>query len=115
MSSNFGQNNAVAFVRRFGEEITYTPKDGTPRTIWAVVTREPVQGINEMQKARSPRLVVQVLTDSTIGTYGGIDFDELNTGGDTLTVATRYGGTAAARPIANVLDSDPGMFRLELR
>lgn len=98
-----------------GEEVTYTPKGGTGRTIWAVVNREPVQAIGEMQKGRSPRFTVWVLIDSTVATYGGIDADEINTGGDTITLAERYGNAGVARPVGNVLDTDPGMMKLELR
>jgi len=114
MSSEFGAD-ATRFIARFGELVQYTPRGGSTRNVWAVVDRRPVQGIPEASRARSPLFNLWVLADASTATYGGIDPDEINTGGDTITLSERYGSTTKTRPVSNVLHTDPGMLQLELR
>jgi len=113
------QTDAELFLKEFGEEITYTPSNGSPRAILAIVDRNPPEDIPEapvggMQKS----ITIQVANRSTSisdDDVGGISSAELDTGGDTVTLAVRIGGTPQVRPIAKLLEQDAGMLQLEVR
>jgi hypothetical protein len=94
----------------FGAEtITYTPLGADAVTIKAVVFRNPPQQVNGSFTAASPYLEVWI---RNIATYGRTS---INTGGDTITVATREGGTPVAHPVDSILQQGGGMWKLRLR
>lgn len=97
-----------------GEEINILPKNGARVDgIWAIVNRSPKATISEITGSRptiNMRIVVR--NSSTLG----INLLTLNTGGDRVEVAKRYGDTTLeSRQIANVLNQDGGMIVLEVR
>ena len=107
------------FLREFGEEITYRPKDGLNRTILAVVDRDPpapVEGAGEGVMGK--RIVIWVANNESsiaIDEFGGIAVDELNTGGDEVDLPVRLGKTAETRQLGQLLEQDGGMLSIEVR
>lgn len=93
----------------FGETVTYTPAGGQAVTIKAVVVRDPPEAQDVIGNVRTPVMDVWIRNDSTYGRTS------INTGGDTITVAYRNGGTTAAYAVRHVLDQDNGMWHLRIR
>jgi hypothetical protein len=97
----------------FGEAITYTPLNGSAKSINAVVMRgvpEPLESNSETrQQGKSINLVVFIRNDATYGVTS------VDTGGDKITVARRKGGTAEAINVGQVIEQDAGMWKLRLR
>jgi hypothetical protein len=85
--------DAAAFLADFGEDVTYTPSGGTPRTIKAIVDRRPAQTRKEAGEGFAaqmgkqaklgfvPDFTITVANDATIG----ISKDELTLAEDTIT------------------------------
>ena len=94
----------------FGEEVTYTPRVGDAREINAQVQREVRETDEDYQGSLVPSIIVEVRNSATLG----ISSDEVNTGGDKITLAERIGGTARAMLITEVLSQDAGIMRLRL-
>jgi hypothetical protein len=92
----------------FAESVTYRKRDGTTRSIFAVVAREPVEQTSAGAK-RSVR--VEVRNDATLG----ISMSELDRGTDEIQVAADAGGTAYWMRVASVETSDSGTVRMILR
>ena len=90
------------------ETLTYTPRGGSARSIEGLVERP---GNEDTMHAASPALRVTVLSDDT----DGIATDEVDTGGDTLSVAERVGEAAATRQITAVESQDEDWLTVEVR
>jgi hypothetical protein len=75
-----------------GERVVYTPTGGRPRTILALVDRQPVATYGEEQNGIAPKMTVQVENHPT----RGIDAARIGYDGDTITVAYAPGDTAQA-------------------
>lgn len=110
------QNDAGAFIAAFGESVVYTPANGTPRTILAIVDRsvpERAPGGGAM----APKLTITVANNATTG----ISTATLDAAGnDRVTVAIRYGGTPVSLgvylpPAGSKATHDAGMVQLDLR
>lgn len=97
----------------FAESVTYTPKNGVAVTRNAVVMRgvpEPLESNSQTQPfGKTPNLIVWIANDATNGVA------TVDTGGDTITVAKKKGGTAEAFSVAVILEQDAGMWKLRLR
>jgi hypothetical protein len=97
------------FLGEFAETVTYTPfapsVSNATRSIQAVVFRLPPAPANADPNWVTPKMVVHVANSSTLG----ISSAQIDTGGDTLTVAYRPGETATAIPIALPKGTAPGM------
>jgi hypothetical protein len=109
---------ANVFLAEFAEDVTYNPVTPTPanpvRSIRAVVTRQPPQPHPAMGDYVQPKMLIQVANDATLG----ISSATLDTGGDTITVAYRIGGSTGDYRIAipqGRESHDAGMLLLELR
>ena len=104
-----------------GESVTYTPLSGTPRTVNVMVHRNPPEPLPGVPNAQGKFLLIscrnlnpaQIIAGGSVDT--GIGSDEVNTGGDTITVAERIGATATARPIKRIVSQAGGMLTLEVR
>lgn len=110
------QLDAAAFVNSddFAETVTYTKTNGNTRQISAVVVRDPPARLDSRGVVVTPRLEVYVANSATTGISGA----ELDTGGDTITVAVRPGGIPQALSInlSTASDSqDAGILQLDLR
>lgn len=90
------------------EQVTYKPKAGGTRSIWAIIERGRVEGLGNAPHGTSRKLVMNVNNDSTLG----IASDEVDCGGDLVAVAVRLGASAQDRPITEILNQDTGMMRL---
>jgi hypothetical protein len=110
-----------AFFRYEAEEIVYRPAGGDEdddRTIRAVVDRKPPEQIAEIGSNVQAKMVLVVRNVQAAvadDSFGGISSDELDTGGDTLTLPERVGGTARAFRIVQLIDHDDGMLTLGVR
>src|SRR5687767_3093575 len=91
-----------------GETVTYNPLGGDSVAIKAVVFRNPPQQVNGSFTAASPCLEIWI---RNVATYGRTS---INTGGDTITVAAREGGTTANHPVDSILQQGGGMWKLRL-
>lgn len=81
---------APDFTDTFGEPVTYTPSGGSPRTIQAIVDRDPPERIAGAGDLYAPKMTIDVQNDPV----NGIDSSAMNLhGADTVTVAYRVGGT----------------------
>ncbi len=90
--------------------VTYTPKSGTPRSIPAIVDRQPAQNHPSVNRGAVQPIEITVANDETYG----IDILTLDRGGDTITVAVRVGDTAEARPIRNIIEQDETLITVEV-
>lgn len=97
----------------FAESVTYKPRGSvTTRPIRAVVEREQLATVNEDGgETVAPMFIVHVANDSTLG----ISSDELDTGGDKISLPVRDGMTASYRAITRLISQDNGMLVLECR
>lgn len=114
MTNEFDQaliDTAEDFQTVFGDTVTYKPRGGGTRSISAVITRERPEGLDGAPHGHAPVVTIEVINDSTTG----ISSDEVDTGGDNVNLAVRLGDTPQDRPIVNIISTDAGMMRLELR
>ena len=111
-------SDAEIYLNEFGEDIIYHPGYGNPRRILAIVDRNipasidesPVGGIRQQITIH----VANRLTDKDDDNYGGIGSDEVNTGGDKVTLSLRIGQETQTRPIISVIEQDDDMIALEI-
>lgn len=93
----------------FGESITYTPTSGSAVAITAIVDRAPPEAVNEFGEILAGVMRVQIANVATTGVTS------VDTGGDTITVAYRKGGTAAAYRVVKVIAQDSASWLLLVR
>jgi hypothetical protein len=94
----------------------YTPKGGTPRTIYVRIDRNPPKRFTEDGTDVTPVIAIEAANDETYG----ISSATLNAyGNDTFTTPARLGGTAFAFGIYIPEDGaewqSAGMLRLDLK
>jgi hypothetical protein len=94
------------------ESVTYTPHNGTARTINALVERNADRFPRQFKEARMPALMIYVSNDATTG----IEPDDVSMIGGTVSVSVRKGGTAEALMIQrpNPITQDAGMVGIAL-
>lgn len=109
----FAAQAVPALFAQFGETIKYIPRDGAPRTVTAVIDRQPIQTVAEGMVA--PLIVVKVSFDPTDAVWGGISVDEVDTGGDKVEVAWNKGEDPQQRSISRSMGVKGGMVILEVR
>ncbi len=102
---------AGAFSTTFAETIVYKPKAGGTRSIQAIVSRDPPAAMGDAPHGKSPTLMLDVENDSTTG----ISSDEVDTGGDLVTVAVRIGDSAQDRRITGIISQDAGRVTYGVR
>lgn len=93
-------------LAEFGERIMYLPAAGLPRQITAIVNRNPPEPLTGGEGLIVASLLITVKSDPGDPTHGGIEMDQLDTGGDLVEVALRAGGTPEARPIVRPANDD---------
>lgn len=98
------------------EEVVYVPRSGSERTIMALVDRNPpasVDGPSDTVVAYDLQVhVCNRTTSKSEDDVGGIGSAELDTGGDKIRLATKLGGDAEDRRIAEIVDQDTAMQTL---
>ena len=102
---------ADALLDEFGEAVIYLPAAGGPRAITAIVQRGQVQREGAAPYGFGPALSIQVAND----VVDGITADELNTGGDQVTIPVKLGDTATDRRLTNLENNDDDMIEIEVR
>lgn len=105
----FAARGAPRLLDEFGETVVYKPSGGAPRTITAMVTRNPPEEIADGVRVND--LIVEVYNDATTGIVAA----SVKPGQDTLFVSDITGGAARDKSILSVLDSTGGMVRLLVR
>ena len=90
------------------ETIIYLPLSGGSRSISAIVSRPGPAEIGPLAGGSRPHIELLVKNDAT----KGISSDEIDTGGDRVTVALRKGITAVKLRITEILHQDAAMMRL---
>lgn len=108
--------DAEMFVATFGETVVYTPLGGEGRNILAVVDRHPAAG-GPGGRVAVPRIAVGACNRQTAisdDEVGGIGSAEVNTGGDTVTLARRLKKAAETLQLTRVIGHDEGMMHVEI-
>lgn len=102
----------------FAESVTYKPRlqagdtRAASRSIVAVVFREQLQTVSEDgNETVAPFFEVHVANDST----DGISSDELDCGGDKISLPARDGMAATDRAVTRLIGQDHGMLIVECR
>ena len=95
----------------FGESLTYKPRAGGSRTITGMVDRVDRNLLDGTDRANVPSFTITVANLVTTGILA----TEINTGGDVITVATRYGGTGVDRKITKVLETNGSSVTFEVQ
>jgi hypothetical protein len=95
----------------FGEPVTYLKRNGFSRAISAVVIRQTVTVLGEDGDSVLPIFEVHVHNNNVTG----ISSDELNRGGDGISIPVKVGELATRRTITRLIDHDEGMLVLECR
>ena len=94
----------------FGESIVYKPRGGGSRSIVGMVDRTDRNLLDGTDRAMIPAFTITVANSATTGILS----TEINTGGDAITVAIRYGGTAVDRRISKVLETNGSSVTFEV-
>ena len=102
--------DAEAHFGDFAEAITYRPRVGDTRVINAVVNRSPPAPLGPPGTLAAQLTIAVANSEET-----GISAAELDTGGDSIDVALRVGGTPETRRIARLAVQDAGILVLEVR
>lgn len=96
-------------LSHWGTSVTYTPKGGSGRTITVILDRNPAVHIPGTASGFSPYVDAWIKNHATEGTTSIV------VGGDTLTFAARYGGTAEAYDITEIIEQDAGCWHVRMR
>ena len=100
------------FLDMFGESVQYWSCEplAEPRSIVAVVDRDPPANVDGLSHGTAPRLTIRVANSASLG----ISSTELDCGGDCIEMAVRIGETVKRKRIVKMLKQDAGMLTLEL-
>jgi hypothetical protein len=119
MPTNFDLQFASGGMRSLlalhGEEVIYQPLHGAERVITALVTRRELMPLDPLEGAIAPQVQLESLDDHDDETYGGIDPELVDTGGDRIRLAWEQGGVLESRSVVKRIPSDGGVVRLEIR
>lgn len=99
-------NFAFCDADTFGESVVYTTAAGVATTITAVIDRNPPETGDS--RVPRPKLTALIRNSAT----GGVT--SIDSGGDTITVALRKGGTPEVLHCGAPLNSDAGCFLVPL-
>lgn len=113
--NTFADLAVPSLFRQFGEEIQYLPRDGAPRTVTAIILREPLQALEPIDDGVAPALTVKVLNKRIDAEWGGIPVDQLDTGGDKVYLSWRKGEEPAEFSITKLIGVKGGMTVFEVR
>lgn len=102
--------NVILNQSEFAEPITYTPKNGSPRTINAVVVRDRLRPDSQVQANTLTKIFeLYIANDSVAGVT------EVDIRGDTVAVAEQYGGETITMRVVEVLDKDFAQWHVLVR
>ena len=99
--------NCFLTADEFAEAIQYTPKNGTSKTIKAVINRKRLNpGGEESGRALQNQIEIFIANDSTYG------IDSINKGGDEVFFPEVLGGVDVNFVVVDILGEDQGMWHL---
>ncbi len=93
----------------FGISFTYTPYNGTPRTVTGIATSAALQAMAGIDDVPSSSVLIRVLSDPNDATYGGIDASAIAEQRDKVTVAIKSGGTPKVLSVVKLMNDDGGV------
>lgn len=97
-------------TNEFGEQIIYTPKGGTAKTIPALVDRQRITPAGEdTGRALLNQVEIVIANDAENGVIS------INKGGDVASLPERVGGTAISWAVVDILGQDEGVWHLLLQ
>ena len=119
LSDQIANDSAAVFLQtgHFAESVTYVPNiydvgdTRTNRAIQAVVIRNQFSVFENDVESIAPVFEVYVENDTT----RGINSDELDLGGDQISLPVRPGKAAEARTVTRLIEQDAAMLVLEVR
>ena len=94
-------------VRQFGESVIYYPRSGGSREIDARIERGTPEVIAETGDITTQAVIVTVENDKV----RGITSDEIDTGGDELSLSLRIGLSAQRRSIVRLITNNGPFVR----
>lgn len=109
--TRFAARSFPRMLARFGESIVYRPHNKPPRTITAIVDRNPPESAPESSGFATDRYVISVKDDE----IDGIGSKQLDTGVDAVEISKRRGVAATRMRIHKLLNADGGFLELEVR
>ena len=102
------KTDAGGMFADFNETIRYRPRDGRPRTIVAVVDRNPPAPIDGAPNGVRASMMIEALNDE----FSGIGSREVDTGGDRVEIAPRIGLPIREYRLVSVESTDDGTVRI---
>lgn len=109
----FAERGAPRLFDNFGESVVYKPHGGAPRTITAMVTRNPPEAVPGLEKAATPLLILEVYGNRTTGILASELKDQVRRG--KVDVPEHSGGSSREWLIYEFLGDTGGMVRFEVR
>jgi hypothetical protein len=103
------QDMANSFLNsyEFAEDITYTPKNGTPKSIKAVINRKRLNpAAEDIGRVLTNQGEIFLANHSTGGVVA------VNKGGDVVSFPDSVGGSPVDWAVIDVLGQDEGMWHL---
>lgn len=107
-TDEFSASALPALMDHFGEEVTFSPYGGSPRTIDAIVTRQMPVPLSEVPTQLLPNIDVWIRRHATNGAL------TINVNQDTITTPVQIGGSAVAQLITDILFEDASWFHLSI-
>lgn len=107
--SQLAQDAGKVFLNNseFAEDITYTPKAGTPLVIKAVINRKRLgPAYEDTGRTLLNQAEIFIANDAAAGVTS------INKGGDTVSFAETIGGAVISWLVADILNQDEGMWHL---
>ena len=99
--------NCLLNTNEFAENIRYTPKGGTQKTIKAIVNRKRlIPGGEESGRILQDQLEIFIANDSVYGV------SSVNKGGDEVLFPEILGGIDVSFVIVDILGEDQGLWHL---
>jgi len=107
--SQMAQDMVNSFLNsyEFAEDITYTPKNGTPRSIKAIINRKRISpAAEDVGRVLVNQGEVFIANDDTNGV------SSINRGGDIVSFAENLGGAVINWAVIDIIGQDEGMWHL---
>ena len=107
--SQLAQDMVNTFLNsyEFAEDIAYTPKNGTPKTIKAVINRKRLNpAAEDIGRVLVNQCEVFIAHDDTNGV------SSINKGGDIVSFSENLGGSVIDWAVIDIFGQDDGMWHL---
>lgn len=99
--------NCILNTNEFAESITYTPKNGSPKSIKALVVRNRLDTTGQDQgRTLHNQAEIYIVNDATNGVTS------IDKGDDTVSLPEIIGGSAISWVVIEILGMDEGLWHL---